>query len=185
MAINYAKTVGLVKMPPTVKIGNIIYPLLRLGDYEIMGTTVREYGTADTDYKIYNGKYYYKTDNLNSLFASQLSDGFIFPDNSVFQNIYNALTGTENERALKMMGFFSDSWPGNNETGLTLEPLGYKSSYGFSGAPDYYGSLFACGLPNSYGSTQKISYNGTKLVFTTSWAWGNDRGVPVRLARHV
>ena len=185
MSISYAKTVGLIKMPPTVEIGGRVYPLIKLGDYEIMIENVKDFGTVNTDYKnASNGQSYYNSSNLNSVFASQLNDGFTFATSTIYENIFNSLSGTDQEKSLKMMGYYSDSWPGNNQSGIDLKPWGYTN--GNIVIIDSLGSILFLGIPSTYQLAHRITYNGTKLNFSTSgYAWGGGRWAPVRLARHV
>lgn len=183
MSITYAKTVGLIKMPPTVTIGDRVYTLVKLGDYEIMIDNVTDYGVLNTHYvkKADIGVCYYYASVINSLFATQLNDGFTFITNAILQNIFDSLTGTPQEKTKKMLGNFDSTWNGTNETGLNLMPYGYKDYYGWQ----EYGQQ--CVLPrnDSYSQYEKAYLTSGVLTFGTQGNWSSSKACPVRLARHV
>lgn len=190
MTITYAKNVGLVKMPPTIKIGNRDYTLVKLGDYEIMITEVEDFGVRipgsyDTQYIKYNGVCYYNYALKDTIFSEQLAEGFVFVTNAILQNIFNSLTGTNEEKSLKMMGYYNDSWPGTNETGLNLKPFGYKGNPNEALSPDYLGYRLYQLVPYSSNTPQYCNYTSNGLNFTTDSRNWNYNYVPVRFARHV
>lgn len=184
MAINYAKTVGLIKMPPTITIGTRTYPLVRLGDYEIMIDNVSDYGTLNTHYvkKTDIGVCYYYPQIVSSLFASVISDGFQVVDNSILQNIFNSLTGTNQEKTQKMLGSFNTTWNGTNETGLNLMPYGFKDYYGWQ---EYGVGCVACVMPDGNYKGQEAYLSSGVLSFRQLNNWSGSNGVPLRFAKHI
>lgn len=190
ITINYAQNVGLMKKPPVIEIGDRSYTLIKLGDYEIMTTEVEDFGTRtpgdyNTQYIKYGGVCYYNNHYRAAIFAEQLAAGFVFVTNAILQNIFNSLTGTNTEKSLKMMGYYSESWPGTNETGLNLKPWGYKSTPNESIAPDYLGYRLYQLVQYSSNTPQYCYYSSNTLTFTTEGRAWDYNYVPVRFARHV
>ena len=164
MAITYAKNSCLVKTPPQIEILGRLYTLLQIGNIEIMASDLTgrigsQGDTSDCYYRSDLDKWFYYGDSMKSNYlAPYRSAGWRFFESSAMSAIFTALGGNTAANAQKLLGYFDETWAGNNQTGMNLLPYGALSN---RGASEGYGTQ-ARYIPNdTYGFNISLNNDGT------------------------
>ena len=117
MSINYAKNVGLVKMPPQVEIGGITYRTVQVNGLVWIAEDLKnDVGT----YSVRDGKHYYKMNNSTGPIDAILPTGW----RRAVQADYENLAGYYAGHLEKLCSTSGWNGIGTNESGLNFEQTG-------------------------------------------------------------